>query len=342
MGKSELNRHIIQQNSLLFTSLVFLLAALFITDLMVGAVDISLKDVWDSFFGEGSNSSKILYKFRLPKACVAVFTGVSLSVAGLQMQTIFKNPLADPYILGVSSGAGLGVALFIMGTSSLTFLESLRHLGIYMAALGGSAIVLILILTVSTRVKDVMTVLILGVMFGSAISAIVGILQYFSPSSGVKMFVIWTMGSLGAVSSDKILPMGFALFAGLVISVYSIKPLNALLLGENYAKSMGVNIQRSRNIIFLATSILTGTATAFCGPIGFIGIAVPHLTRMLFRQSDHRILMPATMLIGGCIMLFCDVFSQCIIKNVTLPINSVTALIGIPVVVIVIARRNKI
>jgi iron complex transport system permease protein len=341
MKTMKLNIHQTRYNSLLFTILACLPAVLFIADLMVGTVEISLKDIWDSFFGTESNSSKILYKFRLPKACVAVFTGISLSVSGLQMQTIFKNPLADPYILGVSSGAGLGVALFIMGATSLSFIKSLHDLGTYTAALGGSATVLILILTVSTRVKDVMSVLILGVMFGSGISAIISILQYFSPSAGVKMYVVWTMGSLSSISSDKIIPMGCAILTGIIISIYSIKTLNALLLGENYARSMGVNIRRSRNLTFLSTSILTGTATAFCGPIGFIGIAVPHLTRMLFRQSDHRILMPGTMLIGASIMLFCDIISQCIIKNMTLPINSITALLGIPVVIIVIARRSK-
>ncbi|MDR1130374.1 MAG: iron ABC transporter permease, partial [Prevotellaceae bacterium] len=275
-------------NSLFFTLLACLLAVLFLTDLAVGSVDISLKEIIDSLFGKEVNASKILYRFRLPKACVAVFTGVALSVSGLQMQTIFRNPLADPYVLGVSSGAGLGVALFIMGASSFAIVESLRDLGTYAAALAGSSTVLILILIVSSRIKDVMSVLILGVMFGSGMSAIISILQYFSASSGVKAYVIWTMGSLGSASSDKLPVMAGALLAGIIISVYSIKPLNALLLGENYAKSMGVNIQRSRNMVFLGTSILTGTATAFCGPIGFIGIAVPHLTRILFRQADHR------------------------------------------------------
>jgi iron complex transport system permease protein len=326
---------------LFFVALGCVLAILFITDLTVGSVELSLKDVWTSFFGDGAHKSKILYQFRLPKACVAVFTGVSLSVAGLQMQTIFRNPLADPYVLGVSSGAGLGVALFIMGASSFALVESLRDLGTYAAALGGSAMVLLLILFVSTRVKDVMSVLILGVMFGSGISAIISILQYFGASAGVKTYMIWTMGSLGSVASDKLPLMGCALLVGIIISVFSIKPLNALLLGENYARSMGVGIRRSRNMVFLGTSILTGTATAFCGPIGFIGIAVPHLTRILFRQADHRILMPGTMLIGACIMLLCDILSQSIIRDLTLPINSVTALLGIPVIIFVIAGHKQ-
>jgi iron complex transport system permease protein len=320
---------------MIFASLGCLLTILFATDLTVGAVDLSLKDVWNSLWGEETNASQIVYKFRLPKACVAVFTGVSLSVAGLQMQTIFRNPLADPYVLGVSSGAGLGVALFIMGVSSFAIVESLRDLGTYAAALCGSSMVLILILLVSSRMKDVMSVLILGVMFGSGISAIISILQYFGASAGVKTYVIWTMGSLGSVSSDKIPLMGCASLVGVALSIYSIKPLNALLLGDRYAKSMGVNIRRSRNIVFLGTSILTGTATAFCGPIGFIGIAVPHLARMLFRQADHRVLMPGTMLTGACIMLFCDILSQCVVKDITLPINSVTALLGLPVIIFV-------
>jgi iron complex transport system permease protein len=328
-------------NPLFFTLLGCLLATLFIVDLTIGSVELSLKDVWDSFAGEETNVSKILYKFRLPKACVAVFAGISLSVSGLQMQTVFRNPLADPYVLGVSSGAGLGVALFIMGASSFAVIGSLHDLGTYAAALCGSSVVLVLILLVSVRVKDVMSVLILGVMFGSGMSAIISILQYFSPSAGVKTYVIWTMGSLGSVSSDKILLMGCALIAGIALSIYSVKPLNALLLGENYAKSMGVNIRRSRNVVFLGTSILTGTATAFCGPIGFVGIAVPHLTRMLFRQADHRVLMPGTMLTGACIMLLCDIISQCVVKDATLPINSVTALLGAPVIIIVIAGYNR-
>jgi iron complex transport system permease protein len=336
-----LNTSANKYNPLFFALLVCALATLFIVDLAVGSVELSLMDIYNSFAGDEMNTSKILYRFRFPKACVAVFTGVSLSTAGLQMQTIFKNPLADPYVLGVSSGAGLGVALFIMGVSSFAVIEPLRDWGTYAAALCGSSIVLVIILFVSVRMKDMMSVLILGVMFGSGISAIISIIQYFSASAGVKAYVIWTMGSLGSVSSDKILPMGIALFVGIALSVYSIKPLNVLLLGENYAKSMGVNIRRSRNIVFLATSVLAGTATAFCGPIGFIGIAVPHLARMLFRQSDHRILMPGTMLIGACIMLLCDVISQCIIEDVTLPINSVTALFGVPIIILVIVGKNR-
>ena len=328
-------------NPLFFSLLIILLILLFILDLSTGSVDIRLADLWKLCLSDELPESKILFKFRLPKAFAAIYSGIALSVAGLQMQTIFRNPLADPYVLGVSSGAGLGVALFTMSVSSLAIIEPLRNLGIYFAAFAGAALVLALVMSVSLRVRDLMSVLILGVMFGSGISAIISILQYFSASAEVKTYVIWTMGSLASVSSDKLWLMTGALAAGLVLAIYSIKPLNAILLGDTSAKSMGVNIVRSRNIIFLSAGILTGSATAFCGPIGFIGIAVPHLARMLFRQANHRILIPVTMLIGACIMLLCDIISQSIVKDLTLPINSITALLGIPVIIFVIAACNK-
>jgi iron complex transport system permease protein len=244
-------------------------------------------------------------------------------------------------VLGVSSGAGLGVALFILGASSFPLIESFRNVGIYVAAFAGSALVLTLILAVSTRVKDVMSILIIGVMFGNGVSAIISVLQYFGTGTEVKTYIMWTLGSLGSVASDKLLLMTLALTVGIIISVCSIKPLNALLLGENYARSLGVNIGRARNTVFLGTSILTATATAFCGPIGFIGIAVPHLARMLFRQADHRVLMPGVMLLGACIMLLCDLISQSAAGNLALPINSITALLGIPVIIFVIVAYNK-
>ncbi|MDR2423695.1 MAG: iron ABC transporter permease [Prevotellaceae bacterium] len=330
-----------KHNPLFFLLLIILLIFLFMMDLTTGSVDISLTDLWTLCFNNDLPEAKILFKFRLPKALAAIYTGIALSVAGLQMQTVFRNPLADPYVLGVSSGAGLGVALFTMSISSLAIIDPLRNLGTYFAAFAGAALVLALVMTVSLRVRDLMSVLILGVMFGSGISAIISILQYFGTSAEVKTYVLWTMGSLASVSSDKLWLMTGALTVGLALAVYSIKPLNAILLGETCAKSMGVNLVRSRNIIFLSTGLLTGTATAFCGPIGFIGIAVPHLARMLFQQANHRILIPATMLTGACIMLLCDIISQSIVKDLTLPINSITALLGIPVIIFVIAAYNR-
>lgn len=329
------------KNPILFILLLTLLVILFLFDLTVGAQNTAITDIVKVLLGHqvDSTTSNILLHFRLPKAIVAICVGVALSTGGLQMQTLFRNPLADPYILGVSSGAGLGVALFLMGLSSFTLLEPMRNLGIYAAAWLGSGIVLVLILLVSTRMRDVMSVLILGIMFGSAISAIINILQYFSSQAMLKTYVVWTMGSLGAVSMDKLPMMVIGILLGVLLSLYSIKPLNALLLGESYARSMGVNVRRTRTIIFLATSILTGTITAFCGPIGFVGIAVPHIARMLFREANHRILMPAVMLLGAIIMLFCDILSQ--LTKVVLPINSITALLGIPIIIYVVIRHNK-
>ena len=324
-----------------FVILSLLLLVLFALDLSVGSLDISFGDIFASLTGRETENSKIVEMFRLPKACAAVFAGVSLSVSGLQMQTVFRNPLADPYVLGVSSGAGLGVALFTIGLSSLPLVAPLREFGAYLSALGGSALTLALVLAVSARMKDIMSVLILGVMFGSGISAIITILQYFGSAAEVKTYVIWTMGSLGSIPVDKLWIPACALLVGTAIAIISVKPLNALLPGETYAKSAGVNLRRTRNLVFLGTSILTGTTTAFCGPIGFIGIAVPHIARMIFRRADHRILLPGTMLMGACLMLVCDIASQSLIPDLTLPINSVAALLGIPVIVFVIATRTS-
>jgi iron complex transport system permease protein len=321
--------------------LSLLLLVLFALDLSVGSLDLSFDDIRAALTGGETENSKIVSMFRLPKACAAVFAGVSLSVSGLQMQTMFRNPLADPYVLGVSSGAGLGVALFTIGFSSLPLIAPLREFGAYLAALGGSALTLALVLAVSSRMKDIMSVLILGVMFGSGISAIISILQYFGSAAEVKTYVIWTMGSLGSIPTGKLWIPAVALFVGTAISVVAVKPLNALLPGETYAKSAGVNIRRTRNLVFLGTSILTGTTTAFCGPIGFIGIAVPHIVRMIFRRADHRILLPGTMLTGACLMLLCDIASQSLIKDLTLPVNSVAALLGIPVIIFVIATQRS-
>ena len=328
-------------NFILFIVLAVMVAVLFAVDLAVGATAVSLNDIFRTLTGEEVGiAGKILLNFRLPKAVVAILVGMSLSVSGLQMQTIFRNPLADPYVLGVSAGSGLGVALFIMGTS---FLASgpLLSLGVYPAAWAGSAVVLIMILAVSTRIRDAMTVLILGVMFGGAASAAISILQYFSSESSLKIYMIWTMGSLGAVASDKLPIMISASFAGLLLSIFSIKPLNVLLLGETYARSAGLNVRRARNLVFLGTGVLTGTVTAFCGPIGFVGIAVPHIARMIFRRADHKVLMPGVMLIGAVMMLSCDIISQIVKPGTTLPINSITSLLGIPVIVFVIIKYRS-
>jgi iron complex transport system permease protein len=287
----------------------------------------------------------IITDFRLPKAITAVLAGMALSVSGMQMQTLFRNPLAGPYVLGISSGASLGVALIILGLPVLFIRENIHPLSLWMqiiAAWIGAAAVLLLIMAVSLRVRDIMTLLILGVLFGSATSAIVSIMQYFSHQAQLKAFVIWSMGNLGSVSKEQLSVMSVTLAAGLIMALLSGKILNVLLLGESYAKSMGLNIRFSRSIVFISTSILAGTITAFCGPIGFIGIAVPHITRILFRSSDHRLLIPAVVFTGAIIMLLSDILSQLPGSEYTLPVNSVTALIGIPVVIWVIFRNEKI
>ncbi|MDR2563366.1 MAG: iron ABC transporter permease [Prevotellaceae bacterium] len=330
-----------KRNFFLFTTLIISTLVFFAVDLAVGATAVSLSDIFRTLTGDDVGiAGKILLNFRLPKAAVAVLAGMSLSVSGLQMQTIFRNPLADPYVLGVSAGSGLGVALFIMGTSFLTS-SSLLDFGVYPAAWLGSALVLIMILAVSTRIRDAMTVLILGVMFGGAASAAISILQYFSSESNLKIYMIWTMGSLGAVASDKLPIMILASLAGLILSIFSIKPLNVLLLGETYARSAGVNVRLARNVVFLGTGILTGTITAFCGPIAFVGIAVPHIARMIFRRADHKVLMPGVMLIGALMMLLCDIISQTVKPGTTLPINSITSLLGIPVIIFVIMKYRS-
>ncbi|MEG1864896.1 MAG: iron ABC transporter permease [Alistipes sp.] len=329
------------RTSLLFTLLGLLTALLFVADLAIGSVSIAPSEVWAALSGGACDPSvrDIVLKFRLLKALMALFAGAALSASGLQMQTLFRNPLAGPYVLGISSGAGLGVALFLLGAPLLgiaghSFIQSL---GIAGAAWLGAALVLLIIMSVSRRIKDIMVILILGMMFGSGISSVVEILQYLSSEAALKSFVIWTMGSLGDVTGSQLALVLPVITAGLVLSVVVIKPLNLLLMGENYARTMGLNIQRTRTLLFVSTVLLAGTVTAFCGPVGFIGLAVPHLARMLFASADHRILMPGSMLTGAALLLVCDLVS----KTLTLPINTITALMGIPVVILVVIRNRN-
>lgn len=311
---------------------------LFAVDLAVGAVNIPLAEVWRSLTGGDVSpvTRSIVLDIRLMKAVVALIVGAALSVSGLQMQTLFRNPLAGPYVLGISSGASLGVALFILAGPLISLPAGFSSLGIAGAAWTGAAVVLAVIAAVGRRIKDIMVILILGMMFSSGVSAIVQILQYLSHEDALKSFVIWTMGSLGDVTRVQLWIMIPSVLVGLILAVATIKPLNLLLFGEEYARTMGLNIPRSRSLLFISTTLLAGTATAFCGPIGFIGLAMPHVTRMMFNDSDHRVLLPATMLTGACILLICDIIS----KSLTLPINSITALLGIPVVVYVVVKTS--
>ena len=331
-----------RRTAILFTVLSLLTAALFTADLLVGSVAVALRDIWAALTGGSCDPAvrDIILKIRLLKAVTALFAGAALAASGLQMQTLFRNPLAGPYVLGISSGAGLGVALFLLGAPRLgvsahSFVQSL---GIAGAAWLGAALVLLIVMAVSRRIKDIMVILILGMMFGSGVSSVVEILQYLSSEAALKSFVIWTMGSLGDVTGGNLALMLPVITAGLVLSVAVIKPLNLLLLGENYARTMGLNVQRTRTLLFLSTVLLAGTVTAFCGPVGFIGLAVPHLARMLFASADHRVLMPASMLSGAALLLVCDLIS----KSLALPINTVTALMGIPVVIVVVVRNRNL
>lgn len=329
----------------LFLLLAVLLIILFVIDLLTGSVPLSLADMLLVLSGKGdSGLATILYEFRLPRALTAVLAGMALSVSGLQMQTVFQNPLAGPYVLGISSGASLGVAILVLGFSSaVTAGISLvfNSWAIVAAAWLGSGLVLILIMVVSVRLRDIMTVLILGIMFASAVSAIVSILQYFSNESMLKSFVIWTMGSLGNLSWQQLNVLAFSVIAGLMLSIITTKMLNALLLGEDHATSIGLKVKRARMLIFISTSILAGSVTAFCGPLAFIGIAVPHICRLIFASSSHNHLLPGAMLCGAIVLLLSDIISQMPGSGRVLPVNSVTALIGIPVLIWIIIRRNK-
>lgn len=324
---------------ILFTAAV---AVLFAADIAVGSVSIPIRDVWAALTGGECDptTARIIRDIRLMKAVVALVAGAALAVSGLQMQTLFRNPMAGPYVLGVSSGASLGVAIFILGApmAGLTGHAWLSSLGVAGAAWIGAAATLALVAAISTRIKDIMVILILGMMISSGVSAIVQILQYLSAEEALKSFVVWTMGSLGDVTSTQLALLLPAVAAGAALGVAAIKSLNMLLLGENYARSMGLDLRRSRSIILLSTTLLAGTVTAFCGPIGFIGLAMPHVARVIFRNADHRTLMPAAALTGAASLLLCDMVA----KLLALPVNSITALLGIPVVVWVVVRNRNI
>lgn len=334
----KLKKHISPGHALLFLGAGVSLVLLFCLDLAVGSVRIPLSDVWEALSGGDCPPAtrRIILDIRLMKAVVATLVGAALTVSGLEMQTLFRNPLAGPYVLGISSGASLGVAIFILGMPAWGLTAAMSPLGVAGAAWVGAAAVLVFVALVARRIRDIMVILILGMMFSSGVSAIVQILQYLSDEDSLKSFVIWTMGSLGDVTRSQLWILLPSVFAGLILAIAAVKPLNMLLFGEDYAVTMGLSIRRSRLLLFASTTLLAGTATAFCGPIGFIGLAMPHVTRMIFRDSDHRVLVPATMLTGAVVMLVCDILS----KLFVLPVNAITALIGIPVVVWVVLRSK--
>lgn len=335
------------KNILLFTSLTLGMLVLFLLDIGLGQVSIPFEEVFKSLIGQQASKETwqyIIVNFRLPKAITAMLVGMGLSISGLLMQTMFRNPLAGPYVLGLSSGSSLGVAFLILGASFLPSIFStliMSSYGIIVASWLGSFMVLVAVLVVSQRLRNTMSILIVGMMFGSFTSAFVGVLTYFSTAEQLQKFTFWSLGNLGNLSWNSIVILTLAVLLGLFLSLISIKSLDALLLGENYAKSLGLNITRARLTIIFATSILAGSITAFAGPIAFIGLAVPHIAKLVFQTSSHRILFWATLLFGAIIMLLCDMISQAPGTNVILPINAITSIIGAPVVVWLLLRKKN-
>ena len=318
-----------------------MLLALILLDLRLGSVSISFADMAGHIAGRKTLTDQevlILTRFRLPRIATALLAGAALPLCGLQMQTLFRNPLAGPYVLGISSGASFGAALVVLGAGATGLVATWS---LALAAWMGAGFVMLLLLFVARRIRDGLTILILGIMFSSGLAAVISIMQYFSQADALKSFVIWSMGSLGHVTGAQLWVMALTITPLLIVTLLFGKVLNGLLLGEDYAETMGVKIKRTRTIIFATTSLMAGTVTAFCGPIGFIGIAVPHVARFIFRKSDHRILLPATMITGMTILVLSDLVSQLPGSDHVLPINAVTSLIGIPVVIWLVIMNRK-
>ena len=331
-----------------FILLSVLLIVLFAINISLGSVIIPFKDILNTLVGNASVKESwqtIILNFRLPKAITAILVGSGLSVAGLLMQTLFRNPLAGPFVLGISSGASLGVALLILGSSlfgGIFLAHSVSNWSFPIAASAGAFLVLSAVIIAANRVRNTMSILIIGLMFGSLTSAVISVLAYFSEAAQIQQFLFWSFGSLGNLSWNEILVFMVIYAIGMLATVAVIKPLNSLLLGENYAKSLGINVKKNRNIILLITSVLTGVITAFAGPIAFVGLAVPHIARMIFVSSNHKILLPAVIILGASILLICDSISQLPTSEFTLPINAITSLFGAPIVIWLLIRKKKL
>ena len=319
-------------------SVIFVLLALFLV--LLFALDVCSGSMWLWPLSDLSvMEHNILHAIRLPKAVTAILAGSALSVAGLIMQTLFRNPLAGPYTLGVSSGASLGVALLTMlGGILSTFNFQLSALGLPIAAVIGASLVLLLVMAVSRRVTSNVSLLIVGMMFGSIAGALVSLLQNFANPDALKLFIVWTLGSLSSVGWSDMTMLVPIILLGTLFVLLALKPLNGLMLGEDYARGLGINVSRTRLYIVLATGLLAGGVTAFCGPIAFIGVAVPHIARGIFRTSNHRITIPASALIGACLLLVCDVL--CSLFIYPLPISTVSALFGAPVIIWIILKNK--
>lgn len=333
--------------SLMFVLVIGILALLVI-NLLIGSVSIPMVDVCRILLGDDTNEiwTNIIYSSRLPQALTAIVAGAGLAVSGLQMQTVFRNPLAGPSVLGISNGSALGVALVVLlsgrlGGVALSRLGYLGDAAISVAAIAGALAVMMLILWISQQVKGNVTLLIIGVMIGYMTNAIIGVLKFLSPEEDVKAFVVWGLGSFSRVSGDEMVLFVVLMCVLLPLAFLLVKPMNILLLGDRYAENLGLNIRRSRMLIIISSGILVAVVTAYCGPIMFIGLAVPHLARAIFRTADHRILMPATALCGAVLALFCNLIARLPGFEGALPVNSVTALIGAPVIAAVLFGRRK-
>ena len=333
--------------SLMFVLIIGILLLLVI-NLLIGSVSIPMLDVCRILLGDDTNEiwTNIIYSSRLPQALTAIVAGAGLAVSGLQMQTVFRNPLAGPSVLGISNGSALGVALVVLlsgriGGVALSRLGYLGDAAISVAAIVGALAVMMLILWISQQVKGNVTLLIIGVMIGYMTNAIIGVLKFLSPEEDVKAFVVWGLGSFSRVSGDEMVLFVVLMCVLLPLAFLLVKPMNILLLGDRYAENLGLNIRRSRMLIIISSGILVAVVTAYCGPIMFIGLAVPHLARAIFRTADHRILMPATALCGAVLALFCNLIARLPGFEGALPVNSVTALIGAPVIAAVLFGRRK-
>lgn len=330
----------------IFLLLAIVLIVAFVGDIFTGNAAISFSEGIKALFGTSGNAiiDEIVFNYRLPKAITAVIAGAALSVSGLLMQTLFRNPLAGPDVLGVSAGAGLGVALLTMlsGTAVYPFISFLGSMAQIIAAITGAVLVLLLILGVSARVKDSVTILVLGMIFGYVAGAAITILQSFADPDSLKVFVSWTFGSLGTVTWAKMPILIMLVITGVGISFFLQKSLNSLLLGEKYAMSIGMNVKQLRILIITITAVITGGITAFTGPIAFVGVVMPHFARALFKTVNHKTILPSSILLGSILMLVCDILSQIPITNRTLPINAVTALFGAPMIVWIVLKRKRL
>lgn len=332
-----------------FLIIILLIAVLFVLNLLLGTVRIPVGNVVNILFGDDGGSEvwkNIIISSRVPQALTATVAGAGLAVSGLQMQTVFRNPLAGPSVLGISNGASLGVAFVVLLSGSLggVALSRLGYLGsaaMTVAAIAGSLAVMSLILYVAQKVKGNVTLLIIGVMVGYLANAIIGVLKFFSSEEDIRAFVVWGFGSFARVSGDQMLLFVTIMLVLLPLSVLLSKSMNLLLLGDEYAANLGLNLRRSRTLVIVSSGVLVAIVTAYCGPIMFIGFAVPHLCRVIFRTSDHRTLMPGTMAVGAGLALLCNLIARMPGFEGALPVNSVTALVGAPVIAYVLFRKNK-